>query len=299
MWKFGAEQTIFKIGPVKIGGFPGDRPVVLVGSIFYHGQKILENEIKGEFDAHKAEELIKVQEEFSDKTGNPHMVDVVASSPDAMAKFIDFVSSVTNAPIVLDGISASVRLSALDYCQEHGIRNDIIYNSISPESKQDEIERIKEAKVKSAILLAYNTREFTSEGRVKAIRALLPIALQAGIKNPLIDTCVLDIPSLGMACRALLTLKNECGFPVGCGAHNAIGTWRGLKKRNWKQAVHPSMAVASAISVAAGADFVLYGPIEAADYMFPSIAMIDAAYGQLAMEQGIRLSKDHPIFRIP
>lgn len=298
MWKFAVEQTRFEIGPVRIGGCPGERPVVLIGSIFYHGQRLLKNESTGDFDRQKAEELIKVQEEFSDKTGNPHMLDVVASTPDAMVKFLDFVSGVTTAPIVLDGISASVRISALTYVKEHAIRNEIVYNSITPESKQEEIDRIKEAGVKSAILLAYNLREFTSEGRIKAIKTLLPIACQAGIKNPLIDTCVLDIPSLGMACRALLALKKECGLPVGCGAHNAIGTWRGLKKRNWKQATNPSMAVASAITVAAGADFVLYGPIEAADYMFPSIAMIDAAYGQLIIEQGRGLSKDHPIFRI-
>ncbi len=52
------------------------------------------------------------------------------------------------------------------------------------------------------------------------------------------------------------------------------------------------------ITLALGADFVLYGPIESVSYMFPSIALIDAAYGQLIMEQGRMLDRSHPIFRI-
>jgi tetrahydromethanopterin S-methyltransferase subunit H len=298
MWKFGVEQKRFEIGTVKIGGLPGERPTVLIGSIFYRGQKILKNEVTGDFDGAKAEEMIKVQEEFSEKTGNPHMLDVVASTPDAIRKYIDFISGATDAPILLDGISANVRIAALDYIKEHAIKNEIVYNSLTPEYKQEEIEKIKETGIKSAILLAYNIREFTSEGRVKAIRALLPVAHKAGIKSPLIDTCVLDIPSLGMASRAIFELKNEFGLPTGCGAHNAIGTWKGLKKKMGSRAIHPTMAVASGIAVAAGADFVLYGPIESADYMFPAIAMIDAAYGQLIMEHGKMLDRSHPIFKI-
>jgi len=298
MWKFGVEQKRFEIGTVKIGGLPGERPTVLIGSIFYHGQKILRNEVTGDFDDAKAEELIKVQEEFSERTGNPHMLDVVASTPEAMKKFLDFISGVTDAPILFDGISANVRIAALEYVKEHAPKNEIVYNSLTPEYKQEEIEKIKETGIKSAVLLAYNMRDFSSEGRIKAIKALLPVAYEAGIKNPLIDTCVLDIPSLGMACRALFELKNEFGLPTGCGAHNAIGTWKGLKKKIGEQATHPSTAVASGITVAIGADFVLYGPIESADYMFPAVAMIDAAYGQLIIENGKRLDKNHPIFKI-
>jgi len=298
MWKLRVEQKQFEIGTVKIGGLPGERPTVLIGSIFYHGQKILRNEITGDFDYAKAEELIKVQEEFSEKTGNPHMLDVVASTPEAMKKFLDFMSGVTDAPILLDGIAPNVRIAALDYVKEHGLKNEIVYNSLTPEYKQEEIKKIRETGIKSAVLLAYNMRDFTSEGRIKAIRALLPVAYEAGIKCPLIDTCVLDIPSLGMACRALLELKSEFGLPTGCGAHNAIGTWKGLTKKIGKQATHPSMAVASGITVAIGADFVLYGPIESANYMFPAIALIDAAYGQLIMEHGKKLDKSHPIFKI-
>lgn len=292
------EHKVFQIGKVRVGGKPRQAPTVLIGSIFYNKHYILKDEIKGEFDREEAERLINRQEEFSDKTGNPCMIDVVGSTPEALSCFVDFVSGVTQAPILLDGVSAGVRVAALDYIKDSGLKDRVVYNSLLPEYKKEELEKIKEVGIRSAILLAFNTKEFTSEGRVQAIRELLPLATGAGIEKTLIDTAVIDIPSLGMACRAIHELRREFGLPVGSGAHNAIGTWRGLKKKMGRQATGPSMAAACAITVAAGANFVLYGPIECADYMFPAIAMVDAAYAQLGMEEGAMPDPRHPIFRI-
>jgi len=298
LWRFAAEQVKFEIGKVKIGGLPGERPTVLIGSIFYNKHSILKDEAKGEFDKEKAEELIKLQEEFSDKTGNPHMLDVVGSTPEAMRKFLDFVSSKTDSPLLLDGVTASIRIAGLDYVKEVGLENPIIYNSLLPEYRKEELDKIKEVDMKNAVLLAFTTKEFTSEGRIKAIRKLIPVAKEAGLEKLLIDTAVIDVPSLGMAYRAIYELKSEFGLPTGCGAHNAIGTWRGLRTKMGRQAMHPSMAVASAITLAAGADFVLYGPIEYADYVFPTVALVDAAFGQLSIEKGKMPDARHPIFRI-
>ncbi len=298
MWTFKAAQRRFEIGKVKIGGVPGERPTVLVGTIFYNKQKIVTDHTRGEFDREKAEGCIKTQEEFSDKTGNPHMLDVVGAAPEALKKYLDFVSGVTDAPILLDGVSSDIRIAGLDYVKEVGLKNPIVYNSILPDYKQEEIDRIRETKTRSVVLLAFNTKEFTSAGRIKVTKELVPIVTGAGADQILIDTTVIDIPSLGMACKALYELKDELGYPVGCGAHNAIGTWKGLKKKMGMQAHDPSMAVAGGITVALGADFVLYGPIESASYMFPATAMIDAAYAQLIMEQGRMLDRTHPIFKI-
>jgi tetrahydromethanopterin S-methyltransferase subunit H len=93
-------------------------------------------------------------------------------------------------------------------------------------------------------------------------------------------------------------VKDKLGFPVGAGTHNAIGTWKGLKKKMGKEAVMPSSVSAGIVAIALGADFILYGPIEDAKHFFPPVAMIDAAYGQLLIEKGKRLAKDHPLFRI-
>jgi len=297
MLRFKAEHKTLQIGSIKVGGKPGLAPTVLVGSIFYNKHYVLKDELKGEFDREEAERLIKLQEEFSDRTGNPHMVDVVGSTAEALNRFVDFVSSVTEAPILLDGTTAAVRIRGLDHIEDCGLEDRVVYNSISPDFKREEIERIRDVGIKNAILLAF-TAEFTSQAKIRGIRELLPVANDAGIENPLIDAAVVDIPSLGLACRVIYELTAELGLPVGAGVHNAIATWRGLKTKMGSQAKDSSMAAASAIAVASGASFVLYGPIESADSMFPAIAMVDAAFAQVAIEEGAMPDPKHPIFRI-
>jgi tetrahydromethanopterin S-methyltransferase subunit H len=57
--------------------------------------------------------------------------------------------------------------------------------------------------------------------------------------------------------------------------------------------------VSSAVLAAtSGADFVLYGPIEHAEAVFPMVAMVDAAWGQVAFEENQKIAPNHPLFRI-
>lgn len=299
MWQFRAKQKTFEIGKVKIGGVPGERPVVLIGTLFHLGQKILTDAKKGEFDKAKAEELINIQDEFSDKTGNPCMIDLVASGPDAISKELEFVMSVTDAPILIDPVGTETKKAAINYIKESNLAAKVVYNSITVETKQEELDSIKEAGITSAVLLAYSSRVFTTQGRIDAINSLLSSTEEIGIKRPMIDTCIMDIPSLGMGCYALFKLKDEFGVPIGGGTDNAISTWRGLKSKMGKQARESSTATAAAVAVMVGADFILYGPIKVAPYVFPSVAMVDAAFGQLIMEQGKMINKGHPLFKIP
>lgn len=244
MWQFKAKDKVFQVGRVKIDGKQGHVPTVLIGTMFYNKHYILKDEAKGEFNREEAEKLIKKQEEFSDKIGNPHMIDVVGSTPEALDRFLDFVAGASEAPPLLDGVSAGIRIAGLDYVKEHGLTDRIVYNSILPDYKKEELAKIKEVGIKNSILLAFNTKEFTTQGRIKAIRELLPVAKSVGIEQPMIDTAVIDIPSLGMACRAIYLLRSEFGLPVGSGAHNAVGTWKGVKKKMGVQAKDPSMATA-------------------------------------------------------
>jgi tetrahydromethanopterin S-methyltransferase subunit H len=51
-------------------------------------------------------------------------------------------------------------------------------------------------------------------------------------------------------------------------------------------------------TVAVGAGFLLYGPVEDAPYVFPAVAMADTALSQLVMEKGGRPEKHHPRYRV-
>ncbi|MCK4424249.1 tetrahydromethanopterin S-methyltransferase subunit H [Candidatus Bathyarchaeota archaeon] len=290
MLRFRTQQKVFEIGEVKVGGQPGENPTVLIGSIFYRGHKIVVDERAGDLRKEDAEKLIMLQEEFSEKTGNPCMLDVVGSTVEAMEKFISFTADVTKAPILIDSPSVEVKIAAVKYVSEVGLEKRAVYNSFTLVSEPREFEAIRNSGVKSAMLLAYKSAIMTSEARVKTIKELLPKVEEAGITKPLLDTYVIDIPSLSMACRAMLDLKRKFGLPCGCGAHNAISTWRGLKKLMGRQAVRPCTVTVNATPAILGADFILYGPIENCKYVFPSTYTINTSYKYLyRMKEQIEL----------
>jgi tetrahydromethanopterin S-methyltransferase subunit H len=128
---------------------------------------------------------------------------------------------------------------------------------------------------------------------------MIPNIELTGINNILVDTVVLDIATLGLACKAINQVKNQFGLPAGCGAHNAIERWGALKKRKDDKLNLSCSSIINGLPIAIGADFVLYGPINIAEYMFPAISLIDAAYGQILIESGKRPDPNHPRFKIP
>ena len=296
--EFNAEQKSFKIGDVQVGGLPGVCPTVLIGSIFYHGHKIIIDEDRGEFQRDEAEELIRTKEDYSRRTGNPCMLDVVGATPEAIQRHLEFTASVTDMPLLIDGTTAEVRLAGVQYAVEAGFADRILYNSIQPGISDEELQAISNAGIEAALILAYYLEDFTARGRVVAVKQLLPRLEAVGIRKLIVDTCVLDLATLGSACGAIFDIKDQLGLPAGGGVHNAIAMWRGLKSKIGKHAYQPCIASAAASATAVGADFVLYGPLEDAKYVIPAVAMMDTALSQLNMERGHSPGENHPRFLI-
>ena len=63
--EFRTTPQTFQIGKISVGGQPGVRPAVLIGSMFYHGHKVLIDEDRGEFDRDAAARAIRQHEELS------------------------------------------------------------------------------------------------------------------------------------------------------------------------------------------------------------------------------------------
>jgi tetrahydromethanopterin S-methyltransferase subunit H len=103
--------------------------------------------------------------------------------------------------------------------------------------------------------------------------------------------------SLGLAMNAMQKIKNKYGFPVGSGAHNAVDTWNNLKNKFGNIKKYASV-VAATITLGAGADFILYGPIQNANLIYPNVAFIKAAHSQLLFDEGRMAPPDHPVFKI-
>ncbi len=299
MFRFEREQKIFDIAGVKVGGQPGQLPTVMIGSIFYHKHRIVKDERKGEFDREEAERILKEEEEISRKTGNPRIVDVCCSFPEAFPKFLDFVAEVVNGPFTIDGATAEVRIAGLKYVKEAGLSGRVVYNSITPHIKKDEIAAIKEANVKSAILLALNTKNPTVSGRLQVMDELINIAQKAGIENILVDAAVLDLPDPGPVSKAIYLIKDKYGLPCGAGTHNAVARWND-RRRLEKTEYLLACSVANVFPIFAGANFILYGPVEHAKHAYFYCGLADA-YVAYASTQEFRmrpLEKEHPLFKI-
>jgi tetrahydromethanopterin S-methyltransferase subunit H len=274
-----------------------------VGSLFYLGHKLVTDAKTGKFDRQGAKSLLETQDQVSAKTGIPCMVDVVGNTEEAMRHYIDFVAETTESPFLLDSTSADTKMAAIRYAAEIGLTKRVVYNSLMPLSSSDEFEAIREVKLEQAILLAYSKNLASTTERIEIIKpeegtGLLDRAQEHGITKPLIDTVVLDIPTLGLACRAIHVLKDKFGLVCGCGAHNAVDTWRGLKTKFRSGLLETGVATSTVLAASAGADFILYGPLEHAEAVFPMVAMVDAAWGQLVFERTGKVDLQHPLFKI-
>ena len=299
MFRFSKEQRVFDIGGIKVGGQPCENPTVMIGSIFYKGDKCVLDEKTGLIDRERAKNLITNVEEISNKTGLPAMLDVVCSNSENARKYLEFVAEATKMPILIDCVSEEAALVGMEAAKELGIMDRTILNSINPETKESVYEKANDVGLKAAIALTYTTRAVISyKERIKVLDTLLPKIKSVGIEKILVDTVVIDIATLGLACKAIYEVKERLGYPAGCGAHNAIASWKSLKEKKNKILTMVCSAIVNGLPIAIGADFILYGPINHAEYVFPAISIINAAYAQILMEDGKRPSPTHPRFKI-
>jgi len=301
LFKFEKEQKIFEVGGVKIGGQPGELPTVLVGNLSCKSLRKNEN---SSFYSKELEGLIKFQEEISDRTGVPFMLDVFGESIEVLRKYVNFVSDITDVPFLINGPNLSIRLNAANYAKEIGLVDRTVYNSVTYEDKEKEILAIASTGLKAAIIQAFNPRNPLPEGMIRLLKGrtgeegLIGKALRAGLEKILILTPGLDVPSIGFAVRAVYSAKKEFGLPAGTAAVGVVGGWK--KIRNFgRQAEKVCIAGAAALAQTMGADFIMYGSIAKAKEIFPVCGMIDAIIAYNAKTLNLKpLTKNHPLFRI-
>ncbi len=306
MQKFEANQRVFEIGDIKVGGQPGELPTLLIGNIFYKGMPEVINHEKGNFAEKSVVKWIKKAEEIAEKTGVPHLIDVMAHNPQAMKKYIMFVSDHSDVPFLVDGATPETRVASLDFAHELGLQEKIVFNALSPRTTESELKAIRDSSVKAAVLLAENEVDYTSLGRVTTLKGsgkqvgLLETAQKAGIEKILVDTIVFDVPSIAYAVEAIKLVKNELGYPAGCSPANATYEWKRQQNAVLREGFAAYNASAHTIAQLNGADFLIYGPLKQARSVIPTCAMNDAIIAYYAKRQhGIKLlTTEHPLNKI-
>jgi tetrahydromethanopterin S-methyltransferase subunit H len=302
MFRFKASQVRFTVGDIVFGG-EGENPTVLIGSLFHKGHKVFIDEVSDEVNMDAVERSVKIVEELSDEYGVQHMFAVSGLTGESLWRHVCIISRITEAPLLLDGVTVKARVECLKYIVESGMQDRIVYNTISPQTGDEELEAIRSSGVKAAVLLTLDPRKIWPQERLDVIKGyngfegLLSKARRAGIDKTLIDATVLDPPSIALTAESILHIKNELGLPSGAAPFNAMYTWRKIreKPKDIFRACNSSVNTYLRIH---GADFIIYGPVEAGEYIIPSIAIIDALLGYSLKRRNIPISSRHPLNKV-
>ncbi|MDN5362764.1 MAG: [methyl-Co(III) glycine betaine-specific corrinoid protein]---tetrahydrofolate methyltransferase, partial [Moorella sp. (in: firmicutes)] len=149
------QPQICECAGLTLGGRTGEYPCVMVGSIFYAGHRIVTDEARGEFDRNQARVLLARQEEMAALTGLPVMLDVIASTTAAMINYLEFLAAETAMPLLVDSMSATVRMETLRHFAGSGLCSRLIYNSLDINFTEAELAAIAAAGIKNAIVMAF------------------------------------------------------------------------------------------------------------------------------------------------
>jgi tetrahydromethanopterin S-methyltransferase subunit H len=300
MLRFEKEQKIFEIGNVKIGGQPGELPTVLIGSIFWLGQKMVQDANKGVFNTKEAEDIINKMQSLSDLTGVPFLFDIVGTTTEAFQKYLDFIADHNEAPFLMDAMSPKVRMETAAYIKQVGLQNRTVYNTIYKGCSKGELEKVKESGITASIVLADNPKDNSLEGKLNILEEALALAKEAGIEKPLIDTAIPAFaPDMGTAVRAIHYIKDKFGYPTGLGTGNVVTTMGWVKANVAKEFRKGCVTATNAIMQTMGANWLMFGPAEQSDWVFPAVAIVDTYVASAMADLNVRpLNEDHPIFKV-
>lgn len=301
MFSYTHEQTVHCMGDLMIGGQPGEYPTLAVGTVFYEGQF---KEPKKELET--LAELIIEQRELAEELDIQQMIDFFVYSTDELDWKLDFILDTVEGFFSLDMPESEVRIKALKRLDEVGALDRVVLNSINLGITDEERRALKEHTPASAVFLAYDPQDNSTQGRLNIIKGggkLIPEGLLniANIDLPLLDTAVTPFgEGVSEALRAVPVFKSKCGLPTGCAMHNAVESWSWLSNDHRKKALQPTLdAAIDVMPIMMGADFVYYGPLEYHSLEFPTIAMVDKLVAEGAETYfGTEIKRPHPYYKL-
>ena len=294
MFSFTKNQKIMNISNIKIGGQPGLYPTVLFGGFFF----------KGNPNFIDAKKQIKNMYDKSNKTGNPAIPDFFIRKKEYIEDIVNFIINNVpdNLPFSIDIIEPNLKIETLEYLNKKNILSRTIYNSIHIGITDEEIEAIKNFTPRAAILVAFNPKDKSPDGKIEVLEnganliscGLLELSNNLGIKNVLIDTAAMAPgDNSGSSIAAIPVIKEEYGFPTGCAIHNVVEKSKWLDDFN---NVRKPVDASSNMNISLfGGDFAIYGPVENSDLVFPMIAWQDILVSEYTENYfGVKPDDIHP-----
>ncbi len=272
MFVFSTPQKTFNLNGIPIGGQPGENPPLLIASMFHNKDRLLKDR-KGNFDRHKAKELIKKQEELSASTGIPSMVAMVANTPEEAQIYIDFYLENTDMPFGIDMWVAEKRAKATEYVARLGVQDKFLYNSITPWDKdiKGQVIKLRDLGIKHVVVQAFDDKDQSPMGRLKSLEHILSQGADQ-FETVIVDTSVMNLPATSFSLIANKIIKEKNGLPCGGAYSNGTHMWKDARDFWGLDGFRAMDAVAQGMSSVFWSDFNFYGPIVTAPRILPAVA---------------------------
>ncbi|MFX0074313.1 MAG: hypothetical protein ACFE96_02645 [Candidatus Hermodarchaeota archaeon] len=270
-------EDYFLYGEVKLGYGNFELPPILIGTMFYQGQTLVDRKNASRFDVDKAIKRIDSQKSLAQQYKLPDLVEISATTPEAMVKYLEFYLDKYDPPFVLGG-SFDAKLAGVEYLDECGIKpNDYIYNSISNLKNKKELELLEKHKIRSVVVLILGANNMSSTQRYAYFTeknqpgnvSILEGVKKFGIEKIWIDGGVIDIESLSHILEMQQMVSKAHKLPVGTAPTLFLFKYSS-PRLNLK--FHTKYRKASVMFIAAWySNFIFYGAIEDAKECFASV----------------------------
>ncbi|MHA1936103.1 MAG: hypothetical protein ACW97A_12565 [Candidatus Thorarchaeota archaeon] len=302
MFVFKQEQKTFDFGGVKIGGNPGENPTVLVGGLFVKGQPIVENTKEGLFDKRLAMSWIDTATAMSEKTGHPLIIQAYGRTGKAMEQHISWLSEKFDGPFMFESTNVSARKRGIEYCNELGLSDRAIYNSLNLSTNEEERELLMNSDINMAVVMGWSPKATSLPERMKTVNQMVAEAERLAIDKILVDPATMPVGTgYGLDYRTVLAIKSELGLPTCLAPHNASSAWKFLEQKELDDPVtYLSTVVASTVAAQLFAcDCIMYGSMARSKEVFVSVALIGNAISTAIAEANQALGIDREIFSPP
>lgn len=263
-------------GNIRLGRGNFFLPPLLIGTIFYQGQSIVDRKNSEIFDLEKAKKRIDTQISLSNQYKLPHLVEINAITPEAMIKYLEFYLDNYDLPFVLGG-TFDAKVAGIEYLNERGIGPDkYIYNTISSLNNKKELEILQKYKIESIVILVLGAENMTSTQRYEYITkknqpnnlSIIEGLNQLGLKKIWVDGGVTNLESLAHILETQQLISKSLYLPVGT-APNLFLFKYSSPRLNEKY--HTRFRRASIMFIVTWySNFIFYGSIEDAKECFAS-----------------------------
>ncbi len=271
------DKDYFLYGNIKLGFGNFELPPILIGTMFYQGQTLIDRKDACHFDVDKAKKRIDSQKSLANQYKLPNLVEISAITPEAMIKYLEFYLDNYDPPFVLGG-SFDAKIAGIEYLNENGIKPDeYIYNSISNLKNKKELEILEKNRISSIVVLILGANNMSSTQRYAYFTeknqpgnlSILEGLNKLGIEKIWIDGGVIDIESLSHILDTQQIVSNSLKLPVGTAPTLFLFKYSS-PRLNLK--FHTKYRKASVMFIAAWySNFIFYGAIEDAKECFASV----------------------------